>query len=334
MIDIFAHSAILLLTLADFGVWLLLGLLALIAAGLAGRYLTGRWLVRLARGAFLLAGIFLLAVSAYQVWFTHRPIPPDITRQLYPGVIYHREARTQPRPLMIHIIEIDLSQPGLQLHVTPGDPTAEYPLTAKTTSQFLQENGLHVAVNAAFFTPWWSQGLWDYYPHPGDPVTARGLHSSAGVTYGVDFADYATVYLSAEQQPQFDPPAQIYNALSGNYLFIRNGEIDLPPSRYHADINPRTVLAFSADLQTMLWIVIDGRQPNFSEGVDMFELADIVQGLDVGYALNLDGGGSTTLVAADENGQPVLLNSPVDHRIPGRERYIANHLGLSVTQPD
>jgi hypothetical protein len=37
------------------------------------------------------------------------------------------------------------------------------------------------------------------------------------------------------------------------------------------------------------------------------------------------------MVIEGEDGQPVILNSPVDHYIPGRERAVANHFGVYVT---
>jgi exopolysaccharide biosynthesis protein len=54
--------------------------------------------------------------------------------------------------------------------------------------------------------------------------------------------------------------------------------------------------------------------------------------IDLGayYAMNLDGGGSSTMVIEGANGEPVILNSPIDSRIPGRERPVANHLGIFI----
>jgi hypothetical protein len=74
--------------------------------------------------------------------------------------------------------------------------------------------------------------------------------------------------------------------------------------------------------------VADGRQPNYSEGVNLPELAQII--LDAGgfNALNLDGGGSTALVMQGQDGQPLQLGSAIHTRIPGRERPVANHLGI------
>jgi hypothetical protein len=46
--------------------------------------------------------------------------------------------------------------------------------------------------------------------------------------------------------------------------------------------------------------------------------------------MSLDGGGSSTLVIEGEDGLPEILNSPIDSYIPGRERPVANHLGITV----
>ena len=78
----------------------------------------------------------------------------------------------------------------------------------------------------------------------------------------------------------------------------------------------------------MIVIAVDGRQPNYSEGVNLAELAEIAIEYGAYTALNLDGGGSTTLVIEGESGRPELLNSPIDNRIPGRERPVENHLGI------
>jgi exopolysaccharide biosynthesis protein len=80
--------------------------------------------------------------------------------------------------------------------------------------------------------------------------------------------------------------------------------------------------------RTMLLMVVDGRQPNYSEGVTIAELADIMIEYGGYTALNMDGGGSTTLVIEGEDGEPLILNSPIHHHIPGQERPVGNHLGI------
>jgi exopolysaccharide biosynthesis protein len=75
--------------------------------------------------------------------------------------------------------------------------------------------------------------------------------------------------------------------------------------------------------------VVDGHQPNYSEGMTLPELAQIVLKHEGYTALNLDGGGSSTLVIEGLDGKPIVLNSPIHGRVPpGRERPVANHLGI------
>ena len=59
--------------------------------------------------------------------------------------------------------------------------------------------------------------------------------------------------------------------------------------------------------RTLMLFVIDGRQPNYSEGVRLEELAHI--GIEYGAdaMINLDGGGSSTLVVEDQNGRPQVF---------------------------
>jgi exopolysaccharide biosynthesis protein len=49
-------------------------------------------------------------------------------------------------------------------------------------------------------------------------------------------------------------------------------------------------------------------------------------------AMSLDGGGSSTMVVQGKDGKPRILNSPIDKRIPGHERPVANHLGIFISQ--
>ncbi len=77
-------------------------------------------------------------------------------------------------------------------------------------------------------------------------------------------------------------------------------------------------------------VVVDGRQPFYSEGATLSELAQILIRHGAHMAMNLDGGGSSTMVMEGEDGQPLVLNSPIDNYIPGRERPVANHLGVHI----
>ncbi|WP_406091216.1 phosphodiester glycosidase family protein [Streptomyces sp. NBC_01013] len=86
--------------------------------------------------------------------------------------------------------------------------------------------------------------------------------------------------------------------------------------------SPRTVAGIRAD-GTLLLVVFDGRRPGVSEGVSLTEAARIMVSLGAVDAMNLDGGGSSTMVVRDK-----VRNSPSD---PGktddaRQRKVSNAL--------
>ena len=73
--------------------------------------------------------------------------------------------------------------------------------------------------------------------------------------------------------------------------------------------------------------MVDGRQPKYSEGVTLWELAEITLEAGADIALNLDGGGSSTMVMRGDSGTNIL-NAPFHTNIPMRERPVGNHLGI------
>jgi hypothetical protein len=60
------------------------------------------------------------------------------------------------------------------------------------------------------------------------------------------------------------------------------------------------------------------------------ELNVLFERLGASDALNLDGGGSSAMVAVS-GGLPRLLSVPIHTGVPGRERPSANHLGVQVS---
>lgn len=81
--------------------------------------------------------------------------------------------------------------------------------------------------------------------------------------------------------------------------------------------HPRTAIARLADGRILL-VVADGRQPYHSLGMTLPELATFLRALGATDAVNLDGGGSTTLVV-----RGTVVNLPSDE---GGERPVSNAL--------
>jgi hypothetical protein len=89
--------------------------------------------------------------------------------------------------------------------------------------------------------------------------------------------------------------------------------------------NPRTAVGLSRDRRRLLLVTVDGRRPGWSVGMSLAELTALLQGLGAWEALNLDGGGSTTLVvrAPGAAGGFRIANQPSDS---AGERPVANAL--------
>jgi exopolysaccharide biosynthesis protein len=87
--------------------------------------------------------------------------------------------------------------------------------------------------------------------------------------------------------------------------------------------NPRTAVGVGANGRRLLLATIDGRQAGYSLGTTLRETAEIMRALGAHDAINLDGGGSTTMVVRDARGAFRIANRPSD---AAGERPVANAL--------
>lgn len=90
--------------------------------------------------------------------------------------------------------------------------------------------------------------------------------------------------------------------------------------------HPRTAAGVTRDGRTLLLVVVDGRQPGWSIGATLPELASLLIEAGAWTAVNLDGGGSTTVWRREPGGAGRVLNRPSD----GRVRPVASHLGVRI----
>ena len=277
--------------------------------------------------------VLTLGVVAYVIFGSNRPAPIPMKEELYEGVTYRRAVRYFPRAMIAHVIIIDTKTKGIQFLVTPADSKSETPLNARTTSQFLDEFGVQIAINGDGFSPWWSRGPADYYPHVGDPVMPLGFAASKGDDYseGIELSvgEKPTLYISRRNAFAFnDKPNRVFNAISGDRMLVLQGQpvTDLADS----ELDPRTAIGLNKNGRYLYIVVVDGRQPFYSAGITFADLANLLVDQGAYIAMSLDGGGSSTLVMEGETGEPVLLNSPIDNYIPGRERPVANHFGVYI----
>src|ERR1043165_1547330 len=185
-----------------------------------------RKLTRSIVGLLVLIG---LCVGAYAIYDRGRPAPIPSKQKLYNGVMYRRIVRILPRPMIAHVLTIDTKAKGIEFLVTPPDSQSQTPLNARTTSQFLQEFNLQIAINGGGFSPWWSHSPADYYPHAGDPITPFGIVASNGNVYGrgdeTDIGTEPTLYMGRRNTLSFNnQPGRVYNAISGDRMLVQKGE--------------------------------------------------------------------------------------------------------------
>lgn len=255
--------------------------------------------------------------------------PEPTQRRLFDGIVYERIVRQEPRPMVIHVVTIDLKAEGIDTLVTHGDPDAPRPLEAETTSEFLTDNNLQLAINGDAFTPWYDLGPLGYSPKDGERVSPLGFAASKGVTYAQDTDEQPTLYIYQNNKASLNAlTGKIYNAISGYELLLWNGNI--VEGLDSSDVDPRTAVGLNRAGSKLIIVIVDGRQPGYSEGATEAELAQILLEQKAHSAMNLDGGGSSTLVIQGEDGQPEVLNSPIHQGIPGNERPVGNHLGFSA----
>lgn len=277
-----------------------------------------RRLKRALRRVGLAALLVVACAGAYYLFAHHRPQPTLSTRELRAGVIYRVESNPDP-PWVVHEIAIDLTRVAPRFIVTAPDSKGQ--LRAMTTSVFAAASGADVAINGDFFSPWWSNGPWDYYPHEGDPVSVHGFAASRGVIYAEGDASPATLHFDCRGRPHLERPASLCDAISGQWILRDGEEIGTRSTRTR---HPRTAVCVDESRSRLGLYVVDGRQGSYSDGMRLEELAPWLHGRGCHDAINLDGGGSSTLVIDGE-----VKNAPVHTRLIGRERPVANHLGVA-----
>jgi large repetitive protein len=120
-------------------------------------------------------------------------------------------------------------------------------------------------------------------------------------------------------------PGGVVELVGGFPLLLLDGESVLhrvpriwPP--FATGRHPRTAIGVRAD-GTIVLAVVDGRQEGYSVGMTLRETANLMRELGTVDALNLDGGGSTTLVTAAG-----IVNRPSD----ADERPVANALVVAT----
>jgi exopolysaccharide biosynthesis protein len=190
---------------------------------------------------------------------------------------------------------------------------------------------VQVAINANFFFPFHANHPLSYYPHAGDRVQVAGFAAAEGRAYHEDSWNGATFYIARDGKVGFKKPAEgIWSAIAGSTFLVREGAVVGQPLKGEPELYARTALGLDVTGRELILVVVEGKQPGRSLGMSILELAEFMRSRGAYHAINLDGGGSSSLVRQLGASQWSLVNCTSNFKIPWWERPVANHLGVSA----
>lgn len=197
----------------------------------------------------------------------------------------------------------------------------------KTTSAFGRENGAIVAINGTFFDVK-NGGSVDFIKVNRDIITQNRLDKSNN---RAKHQQAAVVISEGKLQLKKWDGSEMWEKtlleedvmVSGPLLIIDKRDQLLDSVPFNTLRHPRSAIGIKPNGKIIL-LTVDGRHDN-SAGMSLFELTKIMRWLGCISAINLDGGGSTTLwlANANENG---VINYPSDNKKWDHdgERKVAN----------
>ena len=254
--------------------------------------------------------------------------------------IEHAHFTIQEPLLNVNVLRIDATNPKLVFHTTSPSKNwvaDENETDRQTLPDSVVEENMIVAVNANFYRPFNAETRVSR-----GPADNKGLVVSNGVLVSPTLDGFTSFIQNKDRTVEIrsvregDSLDNIQTAVSGHNTILKNGKcpiIDLAESQpYLKERHPRTLAGISQNKKYVYLVTIDGRQPEFSVGTSLLESAEILRQLGAYDAVNLDGGGSTTMVYRDESGKPIVLNQPVGLGPANTLRHNANALGVKLSE--
>ena len=273
--------------------------------------------------------------------------------EIAPGLVYRQFSgveSTSGSAQQIFIADWDMSVPGLSFKYALASPGV-------TTSTVMREKGALVAMNASYETTSvvlkWNGEYTSCMPNNTVFSTPVPNWKSEGAIYtdggrnvsiswegkGKSIGELRTFY-SNSTAPNIISSAPM---LIDDYVPVGEtfagflSESDLrhleyeDPHRHQGVRHPRTAVAITGD-NHLLMVVVDGRRPGLSEGMSARELTRFLkENFNPRYALNMDGGGSSTLcVSGHGDPETHVVNYPTDNKRYDHagERRVPSHFYL------
>lgn len=230
----------------------------------------------------------------------------------------------------VHLFKIRLFKPLAQIFLAIIDlksPNLEILITSKfgkkfLTSSFAKQNGAFLAINGeAGNSPdpdsglgWWV-GNWI---SKGKPVLLKDTVTRPFLSFNKK--NKATYFPEKIVDTALGP--EKYNTIWGRYDILVDGKI--VHFKYDQK-QPRTIMGINSSGDLLYLMVIDGRQPKYSNGLGLMESAEILKIFGSTNAMACDQGGSSTMYVQTLGG---VINRPCD--VVG-ERPTYSHFGIRIS---
>jgi hypothetical protein len=286
----------------------------------------------------------------------------EIVTHPFAGITLIARSEASPRNVHLHVVLVDLTTPGLSFKLTP--PSGSRDTVRQTTLDFLTQEKAQIALNVHFFVPFpsdeveanvvgfaASQGK-VYSPFEAQPVgSAYSDQSYAIMAYApalnIDAANRVTL---VRRDPSYAdnrhclPRIVPWNVLSGSAQIVTDGVKTIPHYSHLPDglkasktysenhswydlPRARTAVGITADQKTLVLLAVE--QAGGSAGMTVGEAADLlIKDYRTAQALNLDGGGSTTLVLQDPHTRTGRIVTTASG--PSRGRAVGSNLAIFV----
>ncbi|HQY88741.1 MAG TPA: phosphodiester glycosidase family protein [Tepidisphaeraceae bacterium] len=248
-------------------------------------------------------------------------------------------------PVRGFVARIDLTDPRVRIRVvpaTPDDPDGDGPCVTRLdkVQAIASRNQFDLAINASFFIAPASREIFGKTLHyfVSNPAFPLGwlMSNSRIVSRPQQHPSPAIVVFDDDRveitTDLIDMPTNAREAVSGSEMLVNNAQV---VARDSPQQHPRTAAGLSADRTELILVVIDGRRENWSHGVTLRELGAMMIELGANDAINLDGGGSSTMVERVSDGNYRILNRPSDgseinpsFSIP---RAVSDALGVQIS---
>ena len=233
------------------------------------------------------------------------------------GIRFWTETYDSPRPLSVSFLEVDLTDERYEvIAMVADDPDGNGPAEAKLTMPvdiFKKYNAI-AAVNANAFAkvskknklPGWYRGC--HVDIQGMAVCDGLVRSPAQVKPGswhaLWFDEKGLAHIGYARK--IKNPRQAVGDWWG--VLLKDGVINMPKG---GSLHPRTVAGIADGGKRLIVAVVDGRQKGYSEGMSMYELADMLKKKGCTDAVNLDGGGSSIMLRSSDGLKKIeTLNRP------------------------